>query len=229
MTDPPPPRARFAPSPTGLLPRRQRADRAVQLAVRAPARGHVHPADRGHRRRERNRAGVDRRDHLGAATGSAWRPTRGRSSSRPPRRRTPRPSRRCGTAARSTPAAARREEIDERTQAAAAAGDPTPGYDGYCRDLGLPRGEGRALRFRTPDEGRGAVHDLVRGEVEFPQRAARGLHLREGERQAALRPGQRGGRPDHGDHARHPGRGPAADHARGRSCCGARSNAGRGP
>ena len=35
-----------------------------------------------------------------------------------------------------------REQIDERTKARAAAGDPTPGYDGYCRDLGLPRGEG---------------------------------------------------------------------------------------
>ncbi len=64
-----------------------------------------------------------------------------------------------------------REEIDERTKLRAAAGDPTPGYDGHCRDLGLPRGEGRALRFRTPDEGVVQVHDLVRGEVEFPQRA----------------------------------------------------------
>jgi glutamyl-tRNA synthetase len=64
-----------------------------------------------------------------------------------------------------------REEIDERTKARAAAGDPTPGYDGHCRDLDLPRGEGRALRFRTPDEGVVEVHDLVRGDVEFPQRA----------------------------------------------------------
>ncbi len=64
-----------------------------------------------------------------------------------------------------------REQIDERTKQRAAAGDPTPGYDGYCRDLGLPRGEGRALRFRTPDEGVVEVHDLVRGDVEFPQRA----------------------------------------------------------
>ena len=64
-----------------------------------------------------------------------------------------------------------REEIDERTRQRAAAGDPTPGYDGYCRDLGLPRGDGRALRFRTPDEGVVEVHDLVRGDVEFPQRA----------------------------------------------------------
>ncbi len=64
-----------------------------------------------------------------------------------------------------------REEIDARTKARSAAGDPTPGYDGHCRDLGLPRGEGRALRFRTPDEGVVRVDDLVRGEVEFPLRA----------------------------------------------------------
>ena len=30
-----------------------------------------------------------------------------------------------------------REEIDERTKQRAEAGDPTPGYDGFCRDLGL--------------------------------------------------------------------------------------------
>jgi glutamyl-tRNA synthetase len=35
----------------------------------------------------------------------------------------------------------------------------------------LARGDGRALRFRTPDEGVVEVHDLVRGDVEFPQRA----------------------------------------------------------
>jgi glutamyl-tRNA synthetase len=64
-----------------------------------------------------------------------------------------------------------REEIDARTKARAAAGDPTPGYDGHCRELGLPRGEGRALRFRTPDEGVVQVDDLVRGQVDFPLRA----------------------------------------------------------
>ena len=61
-----------------------------------------------------------------------------------------------------------RDEIDARVKARAAAGDPTPGYDGFCRDLGLPRGEGRALRFRTPDTGTLTVDDLVRGTVEFP-------------------------------------------------------------
>jgi glutamyl-tRNA synthetase len=64
-----------------------------------------------------------------------------------------------------------REEIDARTKARAAAGDPTPGYDGHCRDRGLARGDGRSLRFRTPDEGVTVVDDLVRGVVEFPNRS----------------------------------------------------------
>ena len=49
--------------------------------------------------------------------------------------------------------------------------NPTPGYDGFCRDRGLERGPGRALRFRTPDEGTTVVNDLVRGEVVFPNHA----------------------------------------------------------
>jgi glutamyl-tRNA synthetase len=58
-----------------------------------------------------------------------------------------------------------REEVDARNQAA---GIQTPGYDGHCRDRGLPRGDGRALRFRTPDEGITTVRDVIRGDVEFP-------------------------------------------------------------
>ncbi len=46
-------------------------------------------------------------------------------------------------------------------------GNSTPGYDGHCRDRGLERGPGRALRFRTSDEGVTVVHDVVRGDVEF--------------------------------------------------------------
>ena len=105
------------------------------------------------------------------STGSACPPTRGRTSSRRRRTCTRRRSRRCGTAARSTPARARGRRSTSGRRQRAAAGDPTPGYDGHCRDLGLARGEGRALRFRTPDEGVVEVHDLVRGDVEFPQRA----------------------------------------------------------
>jgi glutamyl-tRNA synthetase len=41
------------------------------------------------------------------------------------------------------------------------------GYDGFCRDRGLERGQKRALRFRTPDEGETVVVDLIRGEPTF--------------------------------------------------------------
>jgi glutamyl-tRNA synthetase len=60
------------------------------------------------------------------------------------------------------------EEIEARNKAA---GRLTPGYDGFCRGLGLPRGEGRALRFRSPDEGVTIVADVVRGDVVFPNDA----------------------------------------------------------
>jgi glutamyl-tRNA synthetase len=55
-----------------------------------------------------------------------------------------------------------REVILART-----ADNPTPGYDGFCRDRGLERGPGRALRFAVPAGGKTVVHDLVRGDVEF--------------------------------------------------------------
>jgi glutamyl-tRNA synthetase len=58
-----------------------------------------------------------------------------------------------------------RPEIDARNKEA---GIQTPGYDGFCRHRGLDRGPGRALRFRTPDEGMIVVADVVRGDVEFP-------------------------------------------------------------
>ena len=53
-------------------------------------------------------------------------------------------------------------DVDARTPA----GQP-PGYDGFCRDRGLSRGPGTALRFRVPGEGRTVVHDLIRGDVVF--------------------------------------------------------------
>jgi glutamyl-tRNA synthetase len=49
--------------------------------------------------------------------------------------------------------------VRERTQ-----GNPTPGYDSYCRDRGHAEG---ALRFATPDEGSTTVHDVVRGNPVF--------------------------------------------------------------
>ena len=55
-----------------------------------------------------------------------------------------------------------RQDVEARTR-----DNPTPGYDGHCRDRGLGP-EGRALRFRVPDEGETVVSDVIRGEVAFP-------------------------------------------------------------
>lgn len=54
-----------------------------------------------------------------------------------------------------------RERVQQRT------GSQYAGYDGFCRDRDLGPGEGRALRFRTPDEGTTTVVDLVRGTPTF--------------------------------------------------------------
>ena len=42
------------------------------------------------------------------------------------------------------------------------------GYDRFCRDRALTDG---ALRFRTPDDGRTIVHDIIRGDVTFEHAA----------------------------------------------------------
>jgi glutamyl-tRNA synthetase len=46
-------------------------------------------------------------------------------------------------------------------------GSEHKGYDGFCRDRGLTAGEGRAVRFRTPDEGATIVVDMIRGKPTF--------------------------------------------------------------
>ncbi|WP_242659589.1 glutamate--tRNA ligase [Thermostaphylospora chromogena] len=58
-----------------------------------------------------------------------------------------------------------REDVVART------GSEQRGYDGFCRDRGLGPGPGRALRFRTPDDGVTVVEDVIRGRVEFPNAA----------------------------------------------------------
>lgn len=54
-----------------------------------------------------------------------------------------------------------RDDVIART------GSVHKGYDGFCRDRGLAAEAGRAVRFRTPDEGTTVVVDLVRGKPEF--------------------------------------------------------------
>jgi len=62
-----------------------------------------------------------------------------------------------------------RDEIDARNAThKQATGETKQGYDGYCRARGLTAEAGRALRFRTPDEGVTVVADLIRGNPEFP-------------------------------------------------------------
>ncbi len=58
-----------------------------------------------------------------------------------------------------------RDDVIART------GSQHAGYDGFCRDRGLAYEAGRALRFRTPDEGETAVVDVIRGNPVFPNSA----------------------------------------------------------
>jgi glutamyl-tRNA synthetase len=58
-----------------------------------------------------------------------------------------------------------REVVQART------GSQYAGYDGFCRDRRLAAGPGRALRFRTPDEGATRVVDLIRGQPTFENAA----------------------------------------------------------
>jgi len=55
-----------------------------------------------------------------------------------------------------------REDLEARKGS-----DPTPGYDGYCRNRLVPRSATTATRFRTPDDGTTVVHDEIRGDVTF--------------------------------------------------------------
>jgi glutamyl-tRNA synthetase len=54
-----------------------------------------------------------------------------------------------------------------REQVIARTGSEHKGYDGHCRSRGLTTGAGRAVRFRTPDDGMTTVVDLVRGKPTF--------------------------------------------------------------
>jgi glutamyl-tRNA synthetase len=56
---------------------------------------------------------------------------------------------------------------NEQVQARNKASGAPQGYDGHCRDRGLGRGEGRALRFRSPGDGVTAWDDKIRGKVSF--------------------------------------------------------------
>jgi glutamyl-tRNA synthetase len=58
-----------------------------------------------------------------------------------------------------------------RDDVVARTGNQQTGYDAHCRDQGLEQAPGRALRFRTPQDGETAVVDLIRGNPTFPNSA----------------------------------------------------------
>ena len=202
------PRVRIRAVADRVLPRRHRPDRAVQLALRAPQRRHVPPAHRGHRRGAQPR-GVGRRDPRGAGVARTRRPT-----SRPCARASS-PTAHRAAADRLLAAGAlygcdcTREAIDARLK-----GTGRTGYDGHCRDRGSRRGPGVALRFRAPDEGETLVHDVIRGDVEFPNAAHRGLRRRASPTAAcSSRSRTSSTTATMRDHPRHPRRGAPRQHA----------------
>ncbi|WP_236654424.1 glutamate--tRNA ligase [Streptacidiphilus anmyonensis] len=73
-----------------------------------------------------------------------------------------------------------------REQLTARTGSEHLGYDGFCRDRGLEYAEGRALRFRTPDEGETLVKDVVRGDTVFPNKAIEDFVIARGDGSAVF-------------------------------------------
>jgi glutamyl-tRNA synthetase len=65
-------------------------------------------------------------------------------------------------------------QVAERNKDAPAAS----GYDGYCRGRGLEPRLGCLLRFRTPDTGTTAWHDIVRGEVVYENSSIEDFSIR---------------------------------------------------
>ena len=61
----------------------------------------------------------------------------------------------------------RSDDVKARNLARLGKDGEQAGYDGHCRDRRLEPGEGRALRFRSPDEGTTVVVDLIRGRPTF--------------------------------------------------------------
>ncbi|TAN45225.1 MAG: glutamate--tRNA ligase [Nitrospirae bacterium] len=58
------------------------------------------------------------------------------------------------------------EELEQRRQEALSQGRP-PKYDGRCRDAEQHPDRPFTVRFKTPQEGRTIVNDLIKGVIEF--------------------------------------------------------------
>jgi glutamyl-tRNA synthetase len=77
-----------------------------------------------------------------------------------------------------------RDDVKARREAAGT--DPNLGYDEHCRERGLAWEPGRALRFRTPQEGETVVLDVIRGEPTFPNASLEDFVVARGDRSAVF-------------------------------------------
>lgn len=154
-------RVRFAPSPTGLF-HVGGARSALQNWVFAHQHGgvfvlRIEDSDVARNRREWTEGIISALDWIGIRRGSYEGPYFQSSYDREHRDA----ATRLYAQGRAYYCDCTRDAIEART------GSRYGGYDGYCRQRGLGPGEGRALRFRTPDEGVTVVRDLIRGEPTF--------------------------------------------------------------
>ncbi|TDC84423.1 glutamate--tRNA ligase [Micromonospora sp. KC606] len=157
-------RVRFAPSPTGMF-HVGGARSALQNWIYAKQQGgvfvlRIEDTDAARNRPEWTEGILSALDWIGIARGSYEGPYLQSSNAGEHRAA----ARRLHDAGRAYYCDCTRETVQART------GSQYQGYDGYCRDRGLGPGEGRALRFRTPDEGETVVVDLIRGEPTFENR-----------------------------------------------------------
>ena len=215
------PRLRFAPSPSGYLAHRRRANGPLQLALGEKPGRRVRPARRRHRpgaQQHRERARHPRRPPLARA--GLGRGSRGGRHVRPLL-----PERAQGRSTASTPSELIREgkayrcyctkeELDSAREALKAQRS-----EGAVRLPGhLPRAQGRArpaVRRPFQDAARGQ-HRFRRPGVrrdQHAERVAAGLRARAHRRLPALQPGRHGRRPRDGHHARRARARPHRQHA----------------
>lgn len=154
-------RVRFAPSPTGMF-HVGGARSALQCWIFAKQQGgafvlRVEDTDAARNKPEWTEGILAALDWIGIARGSYEGPYFQSSYATEHRAA----ARRLHEAGRAYYCDCTREAVQART------GSAHTGYDGFCRDRNLEPGAGRALRFRTPDEGTTVVVDLIRGEPTF--------------------------------------------------------------
>ncbi len=157
-------RVRFAPSPTGMF-HVGGARSALQCWIFAKQQGgafvlRVEDTDAARNKPEWTEGILAALDWIGIARGSYEGPYFQSSYATEHRAA----ARRLHEAGRAYYCDCTREAVQART------GSAHTGYDGFCRDRNLEPGVGRALRFRTPDDGTTVVVDLIRGEPTFDNR-----------------------------------------------------------